>query len=92
MTGRSYLARRLAFALLVVFGVTVTTFLLMHAVPGGPWSNDRAVSAGVQGKLDAIGKEHPEHAAFATQMRVLIDRFDLDQYMATLKALHSHEH
>jgi peptide/nickel transport system permease protein len=33
---RSYLARRLAFALLVVFGVTVTTFLLMHAVPGDP--------------------------------------------------------
>jgi hypothetical protein len=33
---RSYLPRRLAFALLVVFGVTVTTFLLMHAVPGDP--------------------------------------------------------
>ncbi len=46
----------------------------------------------IQGKLDAIGNDRPEHAAFATQMRALVDRFDLDQYMATLKALHSHEH
>jgi signal transduction histidine kinase/purine-cytosine permease-like protein/ActR/RegA family two-component response regulator len=46
----------------------------------------------IQGKLDAMASDRPEHAAFATQMRVLIDRFDLDQYMATLKTLHSHEH
>jgi hypothetical protein len=25
-------------------------------------------------------------------MRTLIDRFDLDQYMATLKTLHSYDH
>jgi hypothetical protein len=25
-------------------------------------------------------------------MRSLIDRFDLDQYMATLKTLHSYDH
>jgi len=25
-------------------------------------------------------------------MRTLIDRFDLDQYMASLKALHSYDH
>jgi hypothetical protein len=25
-------------------------------------------------------------------MRWLVDRFDLDQYMATLKALHSYDH
>jgi hypothetical protein len=25
-------------------------------------------------------------------MRLLVDRFDLDQYMATLKTLHAHEH
>ena len=46
----------------------------------------------IQGKLDAMRNDFPEHAAFATHMRALIDRFDLDQYMATLKALHSHEH
>jgi hypothetical protein len=46
----------------------------------------------IQIKLDEIGKDYPEHADFVSQMRSLIDRFDLDQYMATLKALHSHDH
>jgi hypothetical protein len=27
-----------------------------------------------------------------SQMRALIDRFDLDQYMATLKTLYSYDH
>ena len=47
---------------------------------------------GIQIKLDEIGSEFPEHAEFVSQMRSLVDRFDLDQYMATLKTLHSHDH
>ncbi|MBH5401479.1 response regulator [Bradyrhizobium sp. CNPSo 4010] len=47
---------------------------------------------GIQLKLDEIGSEHPEHADFVAQMRSLVDRFDLDQYMATLKTLHAYEH
>ncbi|MDD1522834.1 MULTISPECIES: hybrid sensor histidine kinase/response regulator [Bradyrhizobium] len=47
---------------------------------------------GIQLKLDEIGSEHPEHADFVAQMRLLVDRFDLDQYMATLKTLHAYEH
>jgi hypothetical protein len=46
----------------------------------------------IQVKLDEIGADHPEHADFVTQMRALVDRFDLDQYMATLKTLHSYDH
>jgi hypothetical protein len=46
----------------------------------------------IQLKLDEIGNAHPEHADFVAQMRMLIDRFDLDQYMATLKTLHAYEH
>jgi signal transduction histidine kinase/ActR/RegA family two-component response regulator len=46
----------------------------------------------IQVKLDEIGSEHPEHADFVLQMRSLVDRFDLDQYMATLKTLHSYDH
>lgn len=47
---------------------------------------------GIRLKLDELGSEHPEHADFVAQMRSLVDRFDLDQYMATLKTLHSYEH
>ena len=46
----------------------------------------------IQLKLDEIGNEHPEHADFVAGMHTLIDRFDLDQYMATLKILHSYDH
>jgi signal transduction histidine kinase/CheY-like chemotaxis protein len=46
----------------------------------------------IQVKLDEMGCEYPEHADFVAQMRMLVDRFDLDQYMATLKTLHSYEH
>jgi signal transduction histidine kinase/CheY-like chemotaxis protein/purine-cytosine permease-like protein len=46
----------------------------------------------IQAKLDEIATDYPEHADFVSQMRSLIDRFDLDQYMATLKSLHSYDH
>jgi signal transduction histidine kinase/ActR/RegA family two-component response regulator len=46
----------------------------------------------IQVKLDEIGTDYPEHAEFVSQMHSLIDRFDLDQYMATLKTLHSYDH
>jgi hypothetical protein len=46
----------------------------------------------IQVKLDEIGTDYPEHADFVLKMRSLIDRFDLDQYMATLKTLQSYEH
>ena len=47
---------------------------------------------GIRVKLDEIANDLPEHAGFVAEMRTLIDRFDLDQYMATLKTLHSHDH
>jgi CheY-like chemotaxis protein len=46
----------------------------------------------IQLKLDEIGNELPEHANFVSEMRSLIDRFDLDQYMAALKTLYSYDH
>jgi CheY-like chemotaxis protein len=46
----------------------------------------------IQVKLDEIDSEYPEHADFVSQMRLLVDRFELDQFMATLKTLHAHDH
>jgi signal transduction histidine kinase/purine-cytosine permease-like protein/DNA-binding NarL/FixJ family response regulator len=46
----------------------------------------------IQVKLDEISADYPEHANFVSHMRSLIDRFDLDQYMATLKTLYSYDH
>ncbi len=46
----------------------------------------------IQIKLDEIGANYAEYAGFVSLMRSLIDRFDLDQYMATLKTLQSYDH
>jgi CheY-like chemotaxis protein len=46
----------------------------------------------IHSKLDQIDKNHPEHAAFVSQMRLLIEHFDLGQYMATLKTVQRHDH
>jgi signal transduction histidine kinase/ActR/RegA family two-component response regulator len=39
----------------------------------------------IQAKLDEIGSDQPEHQAFVAEIRAMVDRFDLDRYMATLK-------
>jgi CheY-like chemotaxis protein len=45
----------------------------------------------IQLKLDEIGVDCPEHKDFVSEMRSLINRFDLDRYMTTLKTLHGHD-
>jgi CheY-like chemotaxis protein len=46
----------------------------------------------IQLKLEEMATDQPEHADFVAQMRGLIDRFDLDQFMANLKTLYSYDH
>ena len=46
----------------------------------------------IQLKLEEMATDQPEHADFVAQMRALIDRFDLDQFMANLKTLYSYDH
>jgi oligopeptide transport system permease protein len=48
----SFIFRRVLWLIPVVFAVSAITFTLMHAVPGGPWSSERAVSTGVQARIN----------------------------------------
>ncbi len=50
MTG--YLVRRLLWLVPVLFFVATITFLLMHNVPGGPWSQDRPFPPQVEANLN----------------------------------------
>jgi oligopeptide transport system permease protein len=50
-----YIVRRVLWLIPVLFAVTIITFTLMHLVPGGPWSTDKAVAPGVQ---NAINKSY----------------------------------
>ena len=59
----TYLARRILWIIPVLFTVSVLTFILMHAVPGGPWDNEKALPAGVEARLNAeygLDKPLPE--------------------------------
>ena len=55
-----YLIRRLLWIIPVLFAVTLITFVLMHAVPGGPWDQDKKLPAGVVARLNLIyGLDRP---------------------------------
>ncbi|MGN6286688.1 MAG: hybrid sensor histidine kinase/response regulator [Afipia sp.] len=45
----------------------------------------------IQRKLDQIDATRPELATFVARMRVLIDRFDFNQYFATLRIFELHD-
>jgi len=49
----AYIIRRILWLLPVLFVVSVITFVLMHSVPGGPWAQEKHVSAGAQAALNA---------------------------------------
>jgi oligopeptide transport system permease protein len=49
----AYLVRRILWLIPVLFVVSLITFTLMHLVPGGPWSGDKQVYAGVQNAINA---------------------------------------
>ncbi len=48
----SFLVRRILWLIPVLIAVSLITFVLMHLVPGGPWSTDKAVAKGVQAAID----------------------------------------
>ncbi len=55
-----YVIRRVLWLIPVLFAVSIITFTLMHAVPGGPWNSERAVSPGVQARInEAYGLDKP---------------------------------
>jgi len=57
---RRYLVGRLLWVIPVLFAVTLITFVLMHAVPGGPWDQAKRLPAGVVARLNQIyGLDRP---------------------------------
>ena len=49
-----FIVRRLLWLIPVLFVVSLITFALMHAVPGGPWDREKALNAGTIARLNAI--------------------------------------
>jgi oligopeptide transport system permease protein len=61
----AYIGRRFLWIIPVLFTVSVITFFLMHAVPGGPWDRDKRLPQGTQDRLNAqYGLDQPLYAQY----------------------------
>lgn len=61
----TYLSRRILWIIPVLFTVSIITFGVMHAVPGGPWDSEKRLPAAVQARLNAeYGLDKPVHEQY----------------------------
>jgi oligopeptide transport system permease protein len=67
-----FIVRRVAWIVPVLFAVSLITFLLMHAVPGGPWDREKRLNEAVVRQLNArygLDKSLPEqYVAWVTDV------------------------
>ncbi len=72
-----YIVKRVLLAIFTVFLVITITFFVMHAVPGGPFTSEKAVSAEVQAALEAkYGLDKPLLVQFGTYLKDIVTKFD----------------
>ena len=72
-----YILKRVGMAVLTVWIVITVTFFVMHAVPGGPFMSEKAVSAAAQEALEAkYGLDKPLKVQYLTYLKDVVTRFD----------------
>lgn len=72
-----YILKRIALALLTVWVVITITFFVMHAVPGGPFLGEKAISEEAQAALEAkYGLDKPVGEQYVTYLKDIVTRFD----------------
>ena len=72
-----YILKRVGMAVLTVWIVITVTFFVMHAVPGGPFMSEKAVSAAAQEALEAkYGLDKPLMVQYLTYLKDVVTRFD----------------
>ena len=72
-----YIAKRLLLAILTVWVVITVTFFVMHAVPGGPFLAEKAISAEAQAALEAkYGLDKPLFEQYTTYLKDIVTKFD----------------
>lgn len=72
-----YIAKRLLLAILTVWVVITVTFFVMHAVPGGPFLAEKAISEQAQAALEAkYGLDKPLFEQYVTYLKDIVTEFD----------------
>ena len=72
-----YVLKRIGLALLTVWIVITVTFFVMHAVPGGPFQSEKALSETAQAALEAkYGLDKPVPVQYFNYLKNIVTRFD----------------
>lgn len=72
-----YIIKRILLAILTVWIVITVTFFVMHAVPGGPFMSEKAISPAAQAALEAkYGLDKPLMTQYGTYLRDIVTKFD----------------
>ena len=72
-----YIVKRVLLAILTVWIVITVTFFVMHAVPGGPFTKEKAVSPAAQAALEAkYGLDKPVMKQYFTYLKDIVTKFD----------------
>ena len=66
----AYIIKRIVLAVVTVWAVITITFFVMHAVPGGPFTREKAISAEAQAALEAkYGLDKPLFEQYTTYLK-----------------------
>lgn len=72
-----YIAKRLVLAILTVWVVITVTFFVMHAVPGGPFLGEKAITPEAEAALKAkYGLDKPIGEQYLTYLKDIVTKFD----------------
>lgn len=72
-----YILKRIVLAILTVWVVITVTFFVMHAVPGGPFMGEKALSEAATAALEAkYGLDKPLFEQYTTYLADIITKFD----------------
>ena len=72
-----YILKRVLLAIMTVWIVITVTFFVMHAIPGGPFVGEKAITKEAQAALEAkYGLDKPVMEQYVTYLRDIVTRFD----------------
>ncbi len=77
-----YILKRVLLALLTIWIVITMTFFIMHAIPGSPFSGEKAISEEAQKALEAkYGLDKPLFEQYLTYLKDIVTKFDFGPSM-----------
>lgn len=79
-----YILKRLVATIITIWVVITVTFLLMHAIPGGPFTGEKVLPPAVKHNLEVkFGMNKPLPEQYAIYLKNLVLHFDMGPSMRT---------